>query len=60
MAAFIAGSMLASAVYLYMALSIVLVRDGDVLARIGTGEQQEADYGPEDKEKDRPEGLEGE
>ena len=59
--AFIAGSVLASAAYLYMAVSIVLVRNGDVLARIGAGEQGQADGAPEEEEEeDRQEGLEEE
>ncbi|KAI0336518.1 hypothetical protein GY45DRAFT_1315908 [Cubamyces sp. BRFM 1775] len=59
--AFIAGSVLASAAYLYVAVSIVLVRNGDVLARIGAGEQQQADDVPEEEEEDdQPEGAEEE
>ncbi|CDO68301.1 hypothetical protein BN946_scf184799.g28 [Trametes cinnabarina] len=42
---FIAGSVLASVAYLYFAVSIVLVKNGDLVARIG------ADDAPEDEEE---------
>ena len=50
------GLRAASAAYSYMAVSTVLVRNGDVLVRNGAGEQQEAS-GAQEEDEDAEVGL---
>ncbi|KAL7283375.1 hypothetical protein ACG7TL_002805 [Trametes sanguinea] len=47
---FIAGSLLVSAAYVLYAVSIVLVKDGDVVARIGAGDAPDDDDESEEEE----------
>ncbi|KAJ2969488.1 hypothetical protein NUW54_g12953 [Trametes sanguinea] len=53
---FIGGSVLLSAAYLFFAVSIVLMKNGDVVARIGGGngpdEEDEEDEGEEDDDEE--------